>query len=169
MRMQAPRLGPRVPRGEAAGRGASIVWIAQQLPQRVMPAGTQPLGHRRHVNQPPVLQCTRHGATDMVMIARAQPRLLLHQPAFDLPPRTLGAHPMATGIIPEPCHMPLETGLHVSTQHRRATRPHGPDGAPPVIRPPRVALVDRIAWRQARLQGDLIGLQGLSSAASASF
>jgi hypothetical protein len=65
----------------------------------------------------------------MVMVAGQQPRLLLAQPALRLEPGALRAHPMATGVVPHPFHMPIWTGLHMPPKPcgtTRQDRPHGP-------------------------------------------
>jgi hypothetical protein len=58
----------------------------------------------------------------MVMLTGQQAGRLFAQPALDLQPGTWRAHPMATGIIPDPFHMALRTGLYMTAEQRSAPR-----------------------------------------------
>jgi hypothetical protein len=45
---------------------------------------------------------------------------LVQEPAGDLQPGTWRTHPVATGIVPDPCNMSLRTGLHMTAEKRGA-------------------------------------------------
>jgi hypothetical protein len=168
MRMQEQCLRPRVQRRDNPGRGSQVLRIPQQGPKRVVDAGKQQLRHDRHIAQPEVIELMGDREDDMIMIAGQQPRLLLGQPPFHLYPGTLGTHPVATGIVPDPFHMAFRTRLDMPTQQGGATHQDRPDRTPDMTRQGMTALIRRIAQLQDRLERDLVGVQALSIAASAS-
>ena len=62
------------------------------------------------------------GENDLVMRAAQQAGLLLGQPALDLQPGTWRAYSMFTGIVLDPFHMPLRTGLEMTIEQSCTTR-----------------------------------------------
>jgi hypothetical protein len=76
----------------------------------------------------------RGGEDDMVVIARQKPSLLAGQPALDLEPGALRAHPVPTGVVPDPFQMPLRARLDLTTEYGRATRQERPHGSTHIVR-----------------------------------
>jgi hypothetical protein len=109
----------------------------------------------------------RPGTHHVVVLTGQEPGLLLGPPAFDLPPGTWGAHPMATRVRPQAFDMASGTDLHRSTPSRRAAgepRPHRP---PHAVRHRLRARIRGIPQLPHRVQRALIGAQALSIPASA--
>jgi len=133
-RRQAPRLTPRVPRGDAARLGPQRVRLTQQRQARVVHPGQQPPAHASDVGPPQVMAFVGHGDDGMRVRAGQPPGLLSDQPALDLAPATLGTEPVPTGVVPDALTRPLGTALHMAPQHRRATGHECPHRLPHVAR-----------------------------------
>src|SRR5262249_3332987 len=58
------------------------------------------------------------GEDDMVMVTGQQPRLLEGEPPLGLEVGALRACPVATRVVPDPCHVAIGTGLHMAAKGR---------------------------------------------------
>ena len=115
-------------RRDDAGRGSQILRIVQQFQPRVVHTRKEQPAHPLDIGLPKIVELVRHGEDDVVVITGQQARLLPGQPAFDLHPGILRTHPVPTGVLPDAFHMPLGTGLYVTSEHGRATHQDRPDG-----------------------------------------
>ena len=145
MRMEAPRLAPRVPRGEDAGHRSEIVLLVESLQQRVAHTGTQERRHHGDVGPPQVRPFTGQGEHDLVMLTGQQPRLLASPASArsgsqDMADTTGGDRSCTTPVQ----HAPRDR-LDVAPQHRRATDQQRPHRFPHIARQRVAAFECRVA------------------------
>jgi hypothetical protein len=169
VRRQEQRLGPGVQRRDDPGLGSQVLRIPQQGDERVVDTGKQQRHHHGDIAEPEVIELMGHGEDDMIMLAGQQPRFLLGQPPFALSPGTRGTHPVTTRVVPHAFEMALGTGLDVSTQQRGTTCTNRPHRTTHLLGQGMTTFIRRIAPLQNRLERELVSLQALSIAPSASF